>query len=306
MMEFAQGDPEIVNICLKAVEDDMPLFLYSEIFLKMCFNCVYTITQHDRIFAPEEIIFERVLKWSAEECKRKDCPFTAKNQRKVLGDILLEIRFPIMDHQYLEDVVCVSKVLHDGEKLDILRQQLKCKKKKPGKYKVHQRTWQPRKGDANPLTSFKTVVNFVQTSKRYSLKFEVSSHSFLLGIYLNIKSDTGSQVGNCFVVSTITPLEMLGDKSMETVNEFSTPISEVEGNLVKLYPRFILLRKDVQYTVSVRFHLHAPSKYSGLNIILQNTKPLYKYKLVACTLNDKLLSYSEWPNDQLIEGLWIA
>jgi hypothetical protein len=237
MMEFAQiyDDPEIVNICLKTAQDDMPFFLYSKVFLKMCSTCVYKILQHEKLFAQEEMIFERVLKWSTEECARKDLPVTAENQRKVLGNILLEIRFPIMGHQYLEDVICRSNLLYDREKLDILRQQLKSQNKKPGMYKVRQRIWQPMDVMTNHWVS--TIRNnYVQDRCIYSMKVKISSNIVLLGLYLNIEDHTSFQNSLGVVITSISPMESLGDRSMD--NTFTKLFREVKENFVKLYPRF--------------------------------------------------------------------
>ncbi|XP_062619443.1 uncharacterized protein LOC134281004 [Saccostrea cucullata] len=65
MMEFAHqlDDREIIDICLKTIELNTPSFLYTDSFMNLCSTCVYKITQHDRVFAPEDVVFQQVCKW---------------------------------------------------------------------------------------------------------------------------------------------------------------------------------------------------------------------------------------------------
>lgn len=60
--------------------------------------------------------------WLKEECKRCGLLEKVENQREVLGDILKEICFLILEYQFLNDVVCEIGILNDKEKVDILCQ----------------------------------------------------------------------------------------------------------------------------------------------------------------------------------------
>ena len=111
-------------------QNSLLMLLGTDDFLNMRSTCVLEIVRDNQSYAPEEFIFDKVVLWSKETCKRIfDGPVTVENQRWILRDIIKEIRFPIMEHQYLHDVVCTSKILNDEEKVDILRQQLKTSRK---------------------------------------------------------------------------------------------------------------------------------------------------------------------------------
>jgi hypothetical protein len=200
-----------------------------------------------------------------------------------------------MGHQYLEDVICRSNLLYDREKLDILRQQLKAQNKKPGMYKVGKRILQPMDVMTNHRVS--TIRNnYVQDRCIYSMKVRMSSNAVLLGLYLNIEDCTGfrSRVGS--VISSISPMESLGDGSMD--KDFTTRLREMKENFVELYPRFFIpLRKGVMYTVSVRFD--DASRYSKLKLGFKN-KP--QDACNSCEFNGKELTVCGWSNDPLIEG----
>ena len=118
-------EKEMIKICLtkfgKLRIELLPMMLFTEEFLSMCPSCIHKIVEDNKIFAPEEVIFNRVVLWSSEECCRQNLSVTSENQRKILKHILPEIRFPIMEHQFLNDVVCTSDILTGDEKINILR-----------------------------------------------------------------------------------------------------------------------------------------------------------------------------------------
>jgi hypothetical protein len=324
MMKFAQiyEDPEIVNICLEAVEDNMPTFLYSNSFLELCPKCVYEIAHFDRFLVTEDVLFNRVLKWSEEQCKSQNLPVTPENQRQVLGDILLGIRFPLMDHQYLEDVVCKSDVLSAEEKLDILRQQLKSKKESSGRFKFQERILRPKEkvmfNDCDP----KETSNY-RLYSIYSYKFTVSSYSILVGIYLNFKHYITHVRGRkphyerwdgLQVIISVKPYFETSDYTdiadtekgtldMNKEKEFSTPLSEVnEENLLELYPRFFIpLSKGVVYSVSVRFGGHSYN-YDDWQVTYYAIRTPHD----TMSFNGKTLTTRSWSGRQLLKGLLLA
>ena len=129
-------EKEMVKICLQTFgnlrKESLPEMLFTEDFLSMSPSCIQKIVEDDQIFVPEEVIFNRVILWSLEECCRQNFAVTTENQRQILKHILPEIRFPIMEHQFLNDVVCASEILTRDEKINILRQQLDTREKKRG------------------------------------------------------------------------------------------------------------------------------------------------------------------------------
>ena len=136
---------------------------------------------------PEEFIFHKVVLWSEVwvwTCKRSfDGPVKVENQRWILRDIIKEIRFPIMEHQYLHDVICTSKILRDEEKVDILRQQLKTNRKNndssPCRFTCEPQKWHSYE---ERMFQFSRYSAYHGSSKSFSVKFRARSLSFLVGI----------------------------------------------------------------------------------------------------------------------------
>ncbi|XP_062620458.1 BTB/POZ domain-containing protein 2-like [Saccostrea cucullata] len=253
MMEFAYqfDDSEIIDTCLKTIEVNTPSFLYTESFMKLCSTCVYKITQHDRIFAPEDVVYQQVCIWSEKECARQELPVTAENQRMVLGDILFEVRFPNMNHQFLDNIVCESNLLTDKDKIEILRRQLKSKTEKSCKFKYHERIWRSSKVKSSQFSSKIRMLNCKSGNTDFSLNFHVSSYSVLVGIYLNIEKLRQHNVQDVKVVGTISESNVRRNSS--TV-EFSIPFCQIEDNLMELYPNyFVPVKVQSKYTISIGF-----------------------------------------------------
>lgn len=311
VMEIAQrfSDSEIIDICLKKVDEEIPKFLFTEEFLSMCPACIYKIVQRDSISAPEELIFDQVVKWSKEECSRQNILDTGENQRNVLGDILKEIRFPIMEHRYLNEVVCESGMLNDEEKVDILRQQLQIKNAGEHLFKKRERMKQQTK-----LTISNTTRRHLLASlHRYSLNdnegltLSVNYAAILVGVYLNFQSF----VDEDDIENVVVKLSQEDDQSSQ---RFVVPLSEcIADKYVKLYPRnTIKLSGNMEYTISIGFEriCSSNSKRGLLNIVRINQTPMTINYTARMDFNGKKLSifqkqsrsFDLQPNLQLICG----
>nr|XP_022308337.1 BTB/POZ domain-containing protein 2-like [Crassostrea virginica] len=157
-------EKEMIKICLQIFiilrKESLPEMFFSEEFFSMCPSCIHKIVEDDQIFAPEEVIFNQVILWSSTECCRQNLAVTAENQRQILKHILPEIRFPIMEHQFLNDVVCASEILTRDEKINILRQQLDTREKKRGSTQSIFRL--EENGSRKPLISRGVPNNFIR------------------------------------------------------------------------------------------------------------------------------------------------
>lgn len=291
VMDIAQrfSDSEIIDICLKKVDDEIPKFLFTEDFLSMCPSCIYKIFQRDSISAPEELIFDQVVKWSKEECSRQNILDTGENQRKVLGDILKEIRFPIMEHRYLNDVVCESGILNNEEKVDILRQQLQIKNAGGYLFKKRERKKQPTKLMISSTTGRKIFASI----QRYSLNdnegltLSVNYAAVLVGVYLNFESF----VDEDDIENVVVKLSQEDDQSSQ---RFAVPLSECKADkYVKLYPRYLIkLSGNIEYIISIGFECAPTSirKWGLVKNVKINQTPMTINYTARMDFNGKKLS----------------
>lgn len=289
VMEIAHrfNDTEIFEICLKKVDAHTPDFFFTEEFLNMCPSCIYKIVQRDSIFASEKVVFDQVVRWSKEECKRRGLPEKAENQREVLGDILKEIRFPILEHQFLNDLVCETGILNDKEKVDILRQQLKAKCTKLCMFKKRERKWKAINVMICSVDPTKISKNSYDVKQLTRIAFTVQHNAFLLGIHLNIENIQRND--SRAIENLVVRIEPQDDRDTD---QFIVPFSEcVAEKYINLYPIFwIKLSKYTRYTLSIGIDCSKDIK--GTNSFCYN---YVKIDQKEVTNNYSQLSFAEVP-----------
>lgn len=289
VMEIAHrfNDTEIFETCLKKVDAHTPDFFFTEEFLNMCPSCIYKIVQRDSIFASEKVVFDQVVRWSKEECKRRGLPEKAENQREVLGDILKEIRFPILEHQFLNDVVCETGILNDKEKVDILRQQLKAKCTKLCMFKKRERKWKAINVMICSIDPTKISKNSYDVKQLTRIAFTVQHNAFLLGIHLNIENIQRND--SRAIENLVVRIEPQDDRDTD---QFIVPFSEcVAEKYINLYPIFwIKLSKYTRYTLSIGIDCSKDIK--GTNSFCYNYVNIDQKEV---TNNYSQLSFAEVP-----------
>ena len=94
--------------------------LESTSFLSLSSGCVKLIIESDKLNCTEEIIYQKMIQWAKQQCKKEQHVtgndgkrVTAKDKqlRKVLGDLIYLIRFPIMQRKYFTEKVSTKNVL---------------------------------------------------------------------------------------------------------------------------------------------------------------------------------------------------
>ncbi|XP_055350086.1 BTB/POZ domain-containing protein 6-B-like [Paramacrobiotus metropolitanus] len=120
---------DIVESCLKLVDMHTEGILRSKRFSKLDRKSLELILQRSTLQAAENAIYMAVEKWAAAACARINEEPTAANRRRVLGDLLYLVRFPLMSDQELLDGPAESNLLLQSEWWDIFR--LKHAKAKP-------------------------------------------------------------------------------------------------------------------------------------------------------------------------------
>ncbi|CAG2233733.1 BTBD1_2 [Mytilus edulis] len=91
------------------------IVLKSSSFCDLAHQCVLEIISSNELDAAEDAIFEAVMRWSEIECLRQEMLNSSKNQRKVLGRILYQVRFPLMNEAFFNKTVIHSDLLTRDE-----------------------------------------------------------------------------------------------------------------------------------------------------------------------------------------------
>ena len=115
--------------CLKLIHDSGIKVLKSKGFTTLCYDCLGDILKSDDLKADEEDIFEAVIAWSDEECRRQKLRPIDENRRKVLKSLVYAIRFTTMDVAYFTHDVSFREILANDEYVAIYQYfhgELKC------------------------------------------------------------------------------------------------------------------------------------------------------------------------------------
>ncbi|XP_060588383.1 BTB/POZ domain-containing protein 6-like [Ruditapes philippinarum] len=105
--------------CLTYILSNATDVLKTHAFNDLCSECVGAIIRSDDIKADEDSIFEAMVLWSTNECRRQKKPSTDIYRREVMGPLLYLIRFPTMDVSYFTHRVSFRDILSHDEAVSI-------------------------------------------------------------------------------------------------------------------------------------------------------------------------------------------
>ena len=129
---------------LEDLQKDALQFMFSHVksclksisFLSLSSECVQLLIESDKLQCTEGFVYQKMIQWAEQQC-RKDLHVSANKEqrvtgydgqhvtandeqlRKVLGDLIYLIRFPIMTRKYFTNNVSTQNVLTLDEKVEI-------------------------------------------------------------------------------------------------------------------------------------------------------------------------------------------
>ncbi|XP_055353001.1 BTB/POZ domain-containing protein 6-like [Paramacrobiotus metropolitanus] len=109
----------IVEKCLALVDTKTAAVLWSKEFTKISRSMLHTILQRSELSAEENVIYLAVERWAAAACARSFMDASGANRRKVLGDALFLVRFPLLGNAQLADGPGKSGLLTEAEMLNL-------------------------------------------------------------------------------------------------------------------------------------------------------------------------------------------
>lgn len=109
------------NKCLGFILNHGWEVLKTPAFTELCPDCLGLIVKSDDLKSSEEDVFEAVISWSTNECKRQKFQPTDENRRRVLGSLLYLIRFPALDVVYFTQKVSFREILSNEEAVSIFQ-----------------------------------------------------------------------------------------------------------------------------------------------------------------------------------------
>ncbi|XP_041360484.1 BTB/POZ domain-containing protein 2-like [Gigantopelta aegis] len=108
---------ELCNTTIKYILENGNSTLKSPDFLTVSQESVLDVVKSDDLQADEEEVFQAAFEWAKHQCEQKYVAINTETLRKQLGDIVQQIRFPLLDRQFFVRTVVPSGVLTDKEQL---------------------------------------------------------------------------------------------------------------------------------------------------------------------------------------------
>lgn len=198
--------------CFEIIEEYSTEIIESPEFLTISKNSMEKIVMFEMLSCKEIKVFEAVDKWSKHECERNQLPVNSINKRKVVGDIILKIRFGVMSLTEFSTCSDVNTPLTDKEMVKIL------------------------KSLANPLhfpeLNLKNRIGQLELTKFSRFINGPSTHKMGLGGYLDCNISTDKNIYLCGIG--------LFGRSREALQKYSKAkidikINKEDGSLLKEY-----------------------------------------------------------------------
>ncbi|XP_048245796.1 BTB/POZ domain-containing protein 6-like [Haliotis rufescens] len=114
------GELDMEQKALEILTQGGKKVIQSPGFVKLCSDCMNKFVRSDVLYLKEEDVFDAVLSWTKERCRKEGVSDTPRNIRRLLGEMRYEIRFTSIPLEYLVKVVGPSGVLTADERVRIM------------------------------------------------------------------------------------------------------------------------------------------------------------------------------------------
>ncbi|VDP11204.1 unnamed protein product [Onchocerca flexuosa] len=108
-------EPQLASLCLDIIDRNTIEALNAEGFTEIDLDTLCVVLKRNTLRVREAPLFLAVLRWSVEECRRRNLIVNADNQRVVLGRALHMIRFPLMTIDEFAQHAAQTGILTDRE-----------------------------------------------------------------------------------------------------------------------------------------------------------------------------------------------
>ncbi|XP_071794212.1 BTB/POZ domain-containing protein 1-like [Asterias amurensis] len=108
-------EPQLANLCLETIDKNTTEGLQAEGFTDIDLDTLTVVLERDTLGIRESKLFSAISRWAEHEAIRQQYPATSENKRKVLGNALKLIRFPLMTVEEFASGPAQSGILTDRE-----------------------------------------------------------------------------------------------------------------------------------------------------------------------------------------------
>uniref|UniRef100_H2ZC55 BTB domain-containing protein n=1 Tax=Ciona savignyi TaxID=51511 RepID=H2ZC55_CIOSA len=111
-------EPQLASLCLDCIDQNTEA-LAADGFTDIDHSTLVSVLERDTLGLREHVIFSAMERWSAAECGRQEMEPNKENCRKVLGDVIYLVRFPLMNIEEFAQGPAQSGILTDREIVDL-------------------------------------------------------------------------------------------------------------------------------------------------------------------------------------------
>ena len=111
---------ELSQAILKFINQNGTSVLATEGFININQPCLNIILSSDQLEIDEIKLFEATMKWAEAQCKLQGLEVTGENARKVLGDSIDCVRFPLLDPRYFLDSIDPRGLFTEDERFHMV------------------------------------------------------------------------------------------------------------------------------------------------------------------------------------------
>lgn len=109
----------LADLCLSEIDKHAMDSLFSDSFFDIDLDTLKLVLNRDSLRCRELSLFLAAIRWAELECIRRSLELNSENKRKVLGEALYLIRFPLMTIEEFAHNVAQSELLTDKEVVNL-------------------------------------------------------------------------------------------------------------------------------------------------------------------------------------------
>ncbi|XP_046360090.2 BTB/POZ domain-containing protein 2-like isoform X3 [Haliotis rufescens] len=114
-------EQQLYQSCLSFIHQQGATVLQTDGFQELSRACVLDVISSNSLACQEHIVFVAMLRWAEAECKRQSKHVQDSTMRVVLGELVFQIRFGLLDMSYYSAQVSTRQILYDAEKLELFQ-----------------------------------------------------------------------------------------------------------------------------------------------------------------------------------------
>ena len=112
-------EASLVEKCWEMVDENTEDAMNSEAFLDVSHEMLCSVLERDTLTVREVDIFKAVDRWAEHQCKKQQREVSGEEKRKILGDAVNLIRFPLMSEEEFASLVSKTDMLSKEDICDV-------------------------------------------------------------------------------------------------------------------------------------------------------------------------------------------